>query len=147
MHEWSMAEAVIAAVIDEAEREGLDKVTESMVRVGGLQQMENEVFEFALNELKGAYGGSILEDARIILEREDAVLRCRFCGNEWKFSGIRLCEDEYEAIHFCPEVSHAYIRCPSCKSPDFDLLTGRGVSIAWIKGVKGEEDGSESEHP
>ena len=39
-----------------------------------------------------------------------------------------------EAIHFIPELAHAFLECPSCQSPDFELLQGRGVSIGAIEG-------------
>jgi len=47
-----------------------------------------------------------------------------------------MSEEESEAIRFAPEVAHVYIRCPSCKSPDFEVLQGREVSIDYIKGKK-----------
>ena len=43
-----------------------------------------------------------------------------------------LDEQTREAIHFLPEAAHAFIRCPSCKSPDYRVQAGRGVSIASI---------------
>jgi hydrogenase nickel incorporation protein HypA/HybF len=41
-----------------------------------------------------------------------------------------------EAIHFVPEMAHVYIKCPSCGSPDFEVVEGRGVWLQSIKGVK-----------
>jgi len=48
----------------------------------------------------------------------------------------KLNEDESEAIHFIPEVAFVHARCPKCGSPDFEIMTGRGVSITSIKGEK-----------
>ena len=48
----------------------------------------------------------------------------------------KLSEDESEAIRFIPEVTFVHTRCPKCGSPDFEITTGRGVSIAQIKGEK-----------
>ena len=48
----------------------------------------------------------------------------------------KLNEDESEAIHFIPEVFLVHTRCPKCGSPDFEITTGRGVSIASIKGER-----------
>jgi len=45
-------------------------------------------------------------------------------------------EETSEAIHFVPEMAHVYIKCPSCDSPDFEVLEGRGVILASISGVK-----------
>jgi len=132
MHEWALAEAVIAAASEAAKKEGLREVTEVRIRVGELQQIEQEVFKFALSQLKKAE----LESARFRIEKVRAKLRCRACGHTWIFSKERLDEGTIEAIHFVPEVAHAYVKCPRCGSPDFEVLEGRGVWLLSIKGVK-----------
>jgi hydrogenase nickel incorporation protein HypA/HybF len=132
MHEWALAEAVIAAASEAAKKEGLREVTEVRIRVGELQQIEQEVFKFALKQLKKAE----LESARFRIEKVRAKLRCRACGHTWIFSKERLDEGTIEAIHFVPEVAHAYVKCPRCGSPDFEILEGRGVWLLSIKGVK-----------
>ena len=73
---------------------------------------------------------------KIETETEEAIFRCRVWGKAWDFGETELSEDEYEAVHFAPEVAHAYIRCPSCKSPDFEVIQGRGVLIQTIKGKR-----------
>ncbi len=135
MHEWALAEAVIATVIEESRKEGLDEVTKITLKIGELQQMETEIFEFALNELAKVQG-ALLTNMKVEMDIERAIFRCRVCGREWDFDNMsEMSEEENEAIHFAPEVAHAYIRCPSCKSPDFEVLQGRGVSIESIKGT------------
>jgi hydrogenase nickel incorporation protein HypA/HybF len=137
MHEWALAEAVIEAAIEESRKGGLAAVTEILVKVGELQQMELETFQFALDELAKEYSeDTVLKHARIILEPEPAIFRCRVCGHEWAFKAANLRADEGEAVHFAPEVAHAYMRCPQCKSPDFEVIQGRGVTIQRIKGTK-----------
>jgi Zn finger protein HypA/HybF involved in hydrogenase expression len=39
-----------------------------------------------------------------------------------------------EAIHFIPELSHAFVRCPECGSPDFIILAGRGITLERVEG-------------
>jgi hydrogenase nickel incorporation protein HypA/HybF len=137
MHEWALAEAVIEAAIEESRKGGLAAVTEILVKVGELQQMEIAIFQFALDELAKEYSGDdVLKHARIILEPEPALFKCRVCGHEWEFTAANLRGDEGEAVHFAPEVAHAYLRCPQCKSPDFEVIQGRGVTIQRIKGTK-----------
>ena len=46
-------------------------------------------------------------------------------------------DDAAEAIHFVPELAHAFMRCPDCGSPDFEVAAGRGVAIS---GIEGERD-------
>ncbi len=135
MHEWSLAEAVIATVIEESIKEGLEEITKIKIKIGELQQMDTEIFEFALNEIAKVQDvGLLLSEMRIEMETERAILKCGVCGKEWAFDETGLGEEEYEAVHFAPEVAHAYIRCPSCKSPDFEIVQGRGVLIDYIKG-------------
>ncbi len=137
MHEWALAEAVISTAIEESRKEGLEEITEIVLKIGELQQMEIEVFQFALDEIAKAYDAdSLLMNMKVKIETERAVFKCRVCGREWDFSEASLGEEEGEAVHFAPEVAHAYIRCPSCKSPDFEVMQGRGVLIQSIKGKR-----------
>ncbi|PIU59652.1 hydrogenase nickel insertion protein HypA, partial [Candidatus Bathyarchaeota archaeon CG07_land_8_20_14_0_80_47_9] len=52
MHEWALAEAVIAAVAEAAEKERLTEVAEVRIKVGELQQVDVGILEFALSQLK-----------------------------------------------------------------------------------------------
>ena len=58
--------------------------------------------------------------------------------NIWKFSDVKknLNEDKSEAIHFLPEIVFVHNRCTKCKSSDFEIISGRGVSVKSILGVK-----------
>jgi hydrogenase nickel incorporation protein HypA/HybF len=137
VHEWALAEAVIAATIEESRKGELEEVTKITLRIGELQQLDLEIFKFALDELVKSYNGSpSLKNVKIEIEPEQAIFKCRVCGKEWDFGDPGLNQDEYEAVHFAPEVAHAYIRCPSCKSPDFEVIQGRGVLIHAIKGKR-----------
>jgi hydrogenase nickel incorporation protein HypA/HybF len=137
MHEWALAEAVIATAIEESRKEGLGEVTQITVKIGELQQIELEIFQFALDELAKVHDeDSLLTNAKIDLETERAIFKCRACGTEWDYRDTGVNEDEGEAIHFAPEVAHVYVRCPSCKSPDFEVIQGRGVLIKAIKGIR-----------
>ena len=132
MHEWALAEAIIAAVFQAAEKEGVKEVTEVKIKVGELQQIELDTLEFALSQLKAAK----LEKARFNIEVVKAKLKCRVCQHQWRFSREKLDKEKAEAIHFIPEIAHTYIKCPKCGSPDFEILQGRGVWLETIKGVK-----------
>ena len=132
MHEWALAEAVIAAASEIAEKEGLSEVKEVKIKVGELQQIERDILEFALSQLKSAK----FKNAKFNIEIAKAELKCRVCEHKWFFGKEKLDESTAEAIHFVPEVAHTYIKCPKCGSPDFEILTGRGVWLESIKGVK-----------
>jgi len=132
MHEWALAEAVIAAASEIAEKEELREVTEVKIKVGELQRIELGILEFALSQLKPAK----FKNVKFTIETAKAELKCRVCGHGWIFKKEKLDEGTAEAIHFVPEIAHTYIKCPKCGSPDFEILSGRGVWLEAIKGVK-----------
>jgi hydrogenase nickel incorporation protein HypA/HybF len=132
MHEWALAEGVVTTATRIAEEQNISRVTEVVVNIGELQQIEHEILLFALEQLKTP----LLNEAKFTLERGPARLRCRVCGEEWRFNPEDLSKDISEAIHFVPEVAHSYIECLSCGSPDFEVIEGRGVVLTSIKGVK-----------
>lgn len=134
MHEWALAEGVISTAQKFAEENGLTKVTEVVVMIGELQQVEHDVLEFAFEQLKTP----LFEEAEFVLKSQPAKFKCRNCGNEWSFKAQGLTEDISEAIHFVPEMAHVYIKCTECGSPDFEVSEGRGVWLATIKGEKNE---------
>jgi hydrogenase nickel incorporation protein HypA/HybF len=132
MHEWALAEAVVTAASEIAERERLKRVTKVRIRVGELQQVERDTLEFALLQLKTGK----FKKASFEIETEKAQLRCRVCGHAWVFSKKNVDEATLEALHFVPEMAHAYVECPKCASPDFEIVRGRGVWLRTVKGVK-----------
>jgi len=137
MHEWALAESVIKTSISAAEKEHLKKITEINVRLGALQQITDDIFRFALDEIAASYKDKF-HDVTINIETEETTLQCKQCEHSWQFKDMKdaLSEDEAEAIHFIPEVAFVHTRCPKCHSPDFSIVKGRGVSISSIKGIK-----------
>ncbi len=138
MHEWALAESILAASVEAAEKEKLKRITKVTVQLGELQQINKEIFKKALDDLMDTHQNKLLKDTNIDINTEETELKCKNCGNIWKFSDIKkkLNPDESEAIHFIPEVAFVHSRCPKCNSPDFEILKGRGVTITQIKGEK-----------
>ena len=132
MHEWALAEAILKSAEQVAEKENLKEVAEITIRIGELQQVEAPILRFALNQLKH----SILKKAKFRILKTKSTLKCRVCGTTWEFSFRKLDKAAAEAIHFVPEVAHTYVKCPKCGSPDFEIVSGRGVWLEDIKGVK-----------
>ncbi len=137
MHEWALAEAVIKTAINAAEKENIQKITNITVQLGELQQIDEEIFRYALDELVELYADHFLK-VQIELLIEKTQLRCNNCDHIWMFDSMKdsLGKDEAEAIHFIPEVAFVHTRCPKCGSPDFQVTQGRGVSLSSIQGVK-----------
>ena len=134
MHEWALAEAVIATVVKVSKEKKLREVKELEIKIGELQQIERGILEFALKQFMREQKG-LFKKAKIRFESEKAVLKCNICGTEWDFHNEKLSKEEFEAIHFIPEVAHSYIRCPKCKSLDFQIVKGRGVWVNSIEGI------------
>lgn len=131
MHEWALAEAVLTTAKKVAEQEGIEKIAKMTIRLGELQQIEREVFEFALQAMVQE---PLFQGVQIRLETEQARFRCRLCKHEWSFADLNLGEEEAEAIHFIPEMAQVYMRCPDCGTPDFEVVAGRGVWLARLTG-------------
>ncbi len=130
MHEWALADAVIEATSSALAGRNPSCLRAVTVTLGELQAIDHEIFTFALNTL--------LEErpfrtAVYRLETEPAAFRCGACEREWALTEtLGLTDESREAIHFLPEAAHAFVRCPSCGSPDYRVQKGRGVSIASL---------------
>jgi len=135
MHEWALAEAVVSAALKVAKKERLRKITQVKIVIGELQQIDVEIFRFALTEVMTPQK-EMLEKAEISIQEEKALLKCKNCGHQWLLRDGRseLGEEATEAIHFVPEVAHVHLRCPQCHSADFEIAGGRGVYIESISG-------------
>jgi hydrogenase nickel incorporation protein HypA/HybF len=136
MHEWALAESIILTAIKESKKNKLKNIDEINIKIGELQQIEKDIFNFALNEVLKEY--SKLKNVKINIEIIQSKLKCNICGNIWNFRDIsnNLNSNESESIHFIPEVSFVHSRCTKCKSPDFNIISGRGISISSIKGSR-----------
>jgi len=132
LHEWALAEAVVKTALDTMNKEGGKKIIELNLVIGELQTIDMEAFTFAMTELTK---GTALDGAKINYEYEKPVFKCLNCGYEWSIESLEkiLNEDEIEAIHFIPELSHVFVKCPKCGSPDFEVIKGRGVYIKSLK--------------
>jgi hydrogenase nickel incorporation protein HypA/HybF len=131
MHEWALAEAVVATVQKIRRENGGRPVLSVSLRLGELQNVDPEAFRAGLDAALGGlpYGAEIFH-----FSTEPAAFRCRACGRLWPLAeSPGIGEEEREAIHFLPESAYAYLRCPGCGSPDFGLAAGRGVSIESVE--------------
>jgi hydrogenase nickel incorporation protein HypA/HybF len=135
MHEFALAQAVIDTALQTAGEAGISRITKITVRVGELQGIDADSFAFALQEVLPVTEVP-LADAVITVEHEPAQFRCRPCQHTFSPAEARASsgDEESEAIHFVPELAHAFLRCPHCQSPDFEVVTGRGVTLQSVEG-------------
>jgi hydrogenase nickel incorporation protein HypA/HybF len=134
MHEWALAEAILASAKQVAEQENLKEITEVTIKVGELQQIEPPILRFALSQMKT----DLFKNAKFHIHKAKSSLKCRVCETTWKFNLKKLDKATAEAIHFVPEAAHTYVKCPKCGSPDFEIVSGRGVWLDSVKGVKSD---------
>jgi len=130
MHEWALAEAILTSAKQIAEKEKMKEVLEVTIKIGELQQVERDILRFALEQMKT----EIFKNAKFHILKARTTLKCRVCGNTWQFNLKKVDKQTAEAIHFVPEVAHTYIKCQKCGSPDFEIVSGRGI---WLENIKG----------
>lgn len=143
MHELALADSVVKAALRAAEDSGIERIERVIVKVGELQAIERDLFEFSLTNVLPAQDAR-LEGVEFDVIEEKVRFRCRPCGREYGRSDVDIDADgdQGEAVHFIPELSHAYARCPECGSPDFDITQGRGIILERIMGLGSAQDES-----
>ncbi len=130
MHEWALAESVVEAVKEQIRQKDNMKIERVILLFGELQEINREIFDSGLDEF--LEGCSWSRDV-FVYEMEQAAFLCNNCSHEWSLPPEqKLNEDVQESIHFIPEAAHAYIKCPECGSPDFQIKKGRGIKIKEI---------------
>jgi len=122
LHEWALAEAIVFAIEEEARKRNSKVIEVAEVVLGELQNVDKEIFEFALNELVNTLREHGIDVHKLSIVHEDAVFKCLRCGHIWKLRDTDLSDDVREAIHFVPDVARVYIRCPDCGSHDFEII-------------------------
>jgi hydrogenase nickel incorporation protein HypA/HybF len=131
MHEWALAEAVVATLRDSLGKRDPRTLAKVELEIGELQAVDKGIFRFALETILEPYG---IDAGRIAFLTEKASFLCRRCGRQWTMEeDTGLSEEQKEAVHFLPEASHAFMRCPYCRSADFSVEKGRGVGIKRIE--------------
>ncbi|MEA3503499.1 MAG: hydrogenase nickel incorporation protein HypA [Actinomycetota bacterium] len=142
MHELALADSVVKAALAAADEAGMDRIDRIVVKVGELQQIKRELFEFSLTTVLPAKDAR-LSGVQFDIAEEPVRFQCRSCGADYgrDEAGIDGDGDQGEAIHFIPELSHAFARCPSCGSPDFDIRAGRGITLVRIDGSGADDSG------
>jgi hydrogenase nickel incorporation protein HypA/HybF len=134
MHEWALAESILAAAETAAADQHLNKISKITVNLGELQHIDRSILRFALTELTSEHPR--FTTTRFHFKTEKTTFSCTACHHRFTLADIKqkLTADEAEAIHFIPEAALSYVRCPHCGSPDYHILTGRGVTLATITG-------------
>lgn len=134
MHEFALADAVVKTALRVAGDAGITQIERIHVSVGELQQIRRDLFEFSLSEVLPrdvpALAGTQFE-----VTVEEVGFRCRVCGTAFdRADADGVGAEALEAVHMVPELAHAYFRCPGCRSPDFEIVAGRGITLQRVEG-------------
>ncbi|MGI6252666.1 MAG: hydrogenase maturation nickel metallochaperone HypA [Aminivibrio sp.] len=80
MHEVSLAESVVNALIEMKEEHRWKSVVEVRLQIGVLRQVFPEIMAFAFETVAR---GTPLEGARLVMEDVPIAYRCNECGTQW----------------------------------------------------------------
>ena len=124
MHELSMAQGILNAVLEAAEENDAIEVTDIVIEIGRLAMLNPEQVKFMLSVLSE---NTIAENANITIENIDVEIECYACG----FKGIANVDD---SDHYAP-----MILCPKCESHRVDVINGKDVTVKNISIEKEDE--------
>lgn len=125
MHEFSMAQSIMDAVLETAEKNDAIEVTEIYIEVGKLAMLNPEQLRFLLDVL---VEDTIAKDAKIEILEIPVTISCPECG----FEGEAILDD---SDHYAP-----MIKCPKCKNMRISILDGRDCIVKNIVIEKEEDD-------
>ena len=117
MHELSMAQGIIDAVLKTAEENNAVEVTEVSIEIGILAMINPEQLRFMLSVL---VENTIVENAKIEIEEIPVEIDCPECG----FHGNAILDD---LDHYAPMVS-----CPKCHNKRISILNGKDCIVKNI---------------
>ena len=117
MHELSMAQGIIDAVLETAEANDATDVNEVTVEVGRLAMINPEQLKFILEIL---VDNTILQDAEIKFEEIPAEITCSKCN----FHGNAILDD---SDHYAP-----IVKCPECDNLGVEILNGKDIVVKNI---------------
>ncbi len=117
MHELSMAQGIINAVLETAESNNATEVTEVTLEIGRLAMINPEQLQFMLGVL---VENTIMEDAKINIEDIPAEIDCGDCD----FKGVAILDD---SDHYAP-----LVKCPKCDSLKVEILNGKDIVVKNI---------------
>ena len=109
MHEVSLAESIVSALLDMKEEQGWMSIVEVRLRIGALRQVFPEILSFAFDAITP---GTALEGARLVVEDVPLSFRCEECGTVW---------DEDAAL------------CPACGSMHRETVAGMELDIESVE--------------
>jgi hydrogenase nickel incorporation protein HypA/HybF len=139
LHEFTVAQSIVDAVLSEAETRKAKHVNEISVEVGQLTQIDTSILRYALKLL---LTGSVLGGAKVHLHVAKVRFACRRCGHEWtleeakrqlseipEYLLVKEPDSKELPLHFLPYLYPAFVHCKKCGSADAEAKTGKEVLV------------------
>jgi hydrogenase nickel incorporation protein HypA/HybF len=120
VHEFSKTMEIVEVALKEAKKRNAKRVLEVRVQIGELTFLQPEQVRFSFNVLAQ---GTIMEGAKLRLEKGKAHVRCESCGYEGKLNYV----DRPEFHYILPS-----LECPKCKGI-VEIVHGRECVIKAIR--------------
>jgi len=124
MHELSMADGILKAVLENAENNEANEVIEVTIEIGKMALINPEQIKFLLDVLRE---DTIAKDAEFIIEEIPIEIQCSKCG----FEGMAVIDD---SDHFSP-----IVECPKCKNMPVAITNGKDCTVKNIVIEKDDE--------
>lgn len=112
MHELSLMDGVVKALLKSAGENDISKITKVKLVVGKMTAALPSALEFAFEVLSK---GTLIEGAELEIEEQEIIGRCEACGKEFKTN------------------LYAFV-CPHCGHPKVDIVSGRDLYIDFYEG-------------
>ncbi len=127
MHEYSVMNQLVSALLDELDGRDVDRVKEVRIEVGELTFLGEDQLKFAYETLGK---DTILEGSKLKVESVKAKVKCEECGYE---GGVEYSEGP--AVHYNVPV----ISCPECDSKP-EIAKGKETKIVGVTAVEEEDE-------
>jgi len=119
MHEVSVINQIVEAVLHEAKKHNVKSVDEVHLEIGELTFLGHEQMKFAYQVLTEK---NMLKGSKIIINKKKAKIKCKKCEYNGKI------EYDYDkSFHF----SLPMFTCPKCNSP-IEIVEGKECIISRI---------------
>ena len=126
MHELSMANSMVEAILDTAKKNDAIKINEAVFEIGELTMLNPEQLKFMLGVM--CEGEELTKNAEMIINTVDVEIKCHNCG----FEGIGDIDD---SDHYAP-----MILCPECESHRVQVLNGKDITVRSISIEKDDDE-------
>lgn len=111
MHEYSIVQSLLDSCEENAIKNGAQKVTKVVVKIGVMSGVEPELLRTAFDTFKEK---TLCEDSEFVINIQPIVIKCNKCLNESILKSIEYC-------------------CPKCKDMDTEILDGEDMYLMQLE--------------